>query len=165
MSRQFPARYEVTATHMGAGIADYSQRMNTHQATADEVLAQAQTDEAGVTCWASPQQLRIVAHEQQLAQECMQAMFDCGAIRTRALMKAYAHACWCKVRAVLVSNFDPKLQTLAQVADSFTALSLSHSSAPPGVKTAPNVLATCHASNAPGLSPIAMTYWQVTRLE
>jgi hypothetical protein len=159
MSRQFPARYEVTATHMGAGIADYSQRMELHQATANELRAQAQTDEAGVTCWASPQQLRIVAHEQQLAQECMQAMFDCGAIRTRALMKAYAHACWCKVRAVLVCNFDPKLQTLAQVAASFTALSL-HTSAPPGQSFALNVLATCHASNAPGLSPVAMNYWQ-----
>jgi hypothetical protein len=163
MSRQFPARYEVTAAHIGAGIDDYIKRMNTHQATADEVLAQAQTDEPGVTCWASPQQLRTYSHEIELAQECMQAMFDCGAIRTRALMKAYAHACWCKVRAVLVSNFDPKLQTLAQVAASFTALSLP-SSAPPGKNFALNVLATCHASNAPGLSPIAMT-WQVTRLE
>jgi hypothetical protein len=164
MSRQFPARYEVTATHMGAGIADYSQRMELHQATANELRAQAQTDEAGVTCWASPQQLRIVAHEQQLAQECMQAMFDCGAIRSRALMRQYAHNCWCKVRGSVARVPALIAMTLAQVADSFTALSLSHSSAPPGVKTAPNVLATCHASNAPGLSPIAMT-WQVTRLE
>lgn len=155
MSRQFPARYEVTAAHMGAAIADYSRRTNSHNTTAHE-LAQAQTNEAGVTCWESPQQLRIVAHELELAQECQQAMFDCGAIRTLALMKAYAHACWCKVRAVLVSNFDPKLQTLAQVAASFTALSLP-SSAPPGKSFSLNVLATCHASNAPGLSRIAMT--------
>jgi hypothetical protein len=159
MSRQFPARYEVTATHMGAGIADYSQRMELHQATANELRAQAQTDEAGVTCWASPQQLRIVAHEQQLAQECMQAMFDCGAIRSRALMRQYAHNCWCKVRGSVARVPALIALTLAQVADSFTALSLP-SSAPPGKSFSLNVLATCHASNAPGLSPIAMNYWQ-----
>jgi hypothetical protein len=152
---------------MGAGIADYSRRMTLHQETADklQVQATANTDEPGVTHWESPQALRMWAHEQELAQECLHAMFDCGAIRTRALMRQYAHNCYCKVRASVARVPALIALTLAQVADSFTALSLSHSSAPPGVKTAPNVLATCHASNAPGLSPIAMTYWQVTQLE
>jgi hypothetical protein len=74
--------------------------------------------------------------------------------------KQKAQQAYCKVRAIFLNNFDRKLQTLAQVAASFTALSLP-SSAPPGKSFSLNVLATCHASNAPGLSPIAMNYWQV----
>jgi hypothetical protein len=167
MSKAFPTSHIATERHYGAGIADYSRRMTLHQETADklQVQATANTDEPGVTHWESHQALRMWAHEQELAQECMRAMFDCGAIRTRALMRQYAHNCYCKVRGSVARVPALIALTLAQVADSFTALSLSHSSAPPGVKTAPNVLATCHASNAPGLSPIAMTYWQVTRLE
>jgi len=160
MSRQFPARYEVTAAHIGAGIDDYIKRMNTHQATADEVLAQAQTDEPGVTCWASPQQLRTYSHEIELAQECMQAMFDCGAIRTRALMKAYAHACWCKVRTSVARVRETLLAGSLTFRDRMAQVITLASSAPPGKSFALNVLATCHASNAPGLSPVAMNYWQ-----
>jgi hypothetical protein len=162
MSKAFVSSHTATERHYGAGIADYSRRMDSYQQNADQMLQMQQSDEPGVTHWESPQALRMWAHEQELAQECMQAMFDCGAIRTRALMRQYAHNCYCKARASVARV--PKLiaLTLAQVADSFTALSLSHSSAPPGVKTAPNVLATCQASNAPGLSVIAMTYGRST---
>jgi hypothetical protein len=162
MSKAFPTSHIATERHYGAGIADYSRRMTLHQQNSDQMLQKQQSDEPGVTHWESHQALRMWAHEQELAQECMRAMFDCGAIRTRALMRQYAHNCYCKVRASVARVPELIALTLAQVADSFTALSLLHSSAPPGVKTAPNVLATCHASNAPGLSAIAMTYGRRT---
>lgn len=163
MSSAFPTSHTATERRYGAGIADYSRRMDLHQQTADKLQMQAKENagEPGLTRWESPQQLRTWAHEQELAQECLQAMFTCGAIRTRALLRQYAHNCYCKARAKVARVPELVALTLAQVADSFTALSLTHSSAPPGLHTAPPVLATCHASNAPGLSPVAR-HWQVS---
>jgi len=161
MSKAFPTSHIATERHYGAGIADYSRLMTKHQQNADRVQAEAVKDAEGLTVWQA-QQLRMWAHEQELAQECMRAMFDCGAIRTRALMRQYAHNCYCKVRGSVARVPALIALTLAQVADSFTALSLAIKPLPPGVKTAPNVLATCHASNAPGLSAIAMTYGRRT---
>jgi len=65
-----------------------------------------------------------------------------------------AHVSFCKVRQVYMPI------TLAQInARYLNAKRKQHD--PPGLCLCSNVLATCHASNAPGLSPIAMTYWQV----
>jgi hypothetical protein len=69
--------------------------------------------------------------------------------------KQRAHAAYCSARA-------KTHMTLAQVAQLFAPVARS-TSAPPGQRSAPNVLATCHASNAPGLSPTAMTLQVPTR--
>ena len=87
-------------------------------------------------------------------------MFNAGAIRSRAMMTAYRHACWCRVRAK-TPTFIGEL-SLAQVAQVFAVTSkLSRDHAPPGQLCTRSVLATCCASNAPGLSPVAH-YWQVS---
>jgi hypothetical protein len=52
-------------------------------------------------------------------------------------------------------------ESLAQVAQVFTLAHSPTSHAPPGHLYALNVLATCHASNAPGLFPVASN-WQVS---
>jgi len=65
-----------------------------------------------------------------------------------------AHVSFCRVRQV--SN----PMTLAEVTARYVnTKQVQHD--PPGLCSCSNVLATCHASNAPGLSPTAMTYWQV----
>ena len=158
MSKAFSNNHNATVRRLSAGIDDYSERMNIHQETAKQLQLQATSnaDEPGVTCWESPQQLRECVHEQDLAQASLQAMFDCGAMRTLAMMSAYRHACWCKAREVVARVPVIIAHSLRQVSTQLTALARSVS--PPGLMTAPNILATCHASNAPGLPRIAMTY-------
>jgi hypothetical protein len=69
-----------------------------------------------------------------------------------------AHVSFCRVRQI--SN----PMTLAEVnARYVNTKQVQHD--PPGLCSSSNVLATCHASNAPGLFPTAMTYWQVRPLE
>jgi len=66
-----------------------------------------------------------------------------------------AHVSFCKVRQVKTVVLN-----LAQVSAQYVNTKrLQHE--PPGLCSCSNVLATCHASNAPGLSLIAMNYWQV----
>jgi len=75
--------------------------------------------------------------------------------------KQRAHAAYCSARTKTHSA-DLLPVTLAQVAQLFAPVARS-TSAPPGQSCALNVLATCHASNAPGLSPTAMTLQVPTR--
>lgn len=153
---------------MSAGIDDYIERMNAHQANAEQLRTQATKQDhetqSAMTYWESPQQLRLWAHENELAQECMQAMYECGAIRTRSMLRAFAHRCYCMVRkyADTVSELVPR--SLAEIVALFSDR-VALGSAPPRRLSAPPVLATCHASNAPSLSPIAMNHWQVITRE
>ena len=158
MSKAFPNSFSATIEQLTAGMDDYLERMNTHQKTADQLQLQATSDadEPGVTCWQSTQQLRECVHEQDLAEASLQAMFDCGAKRNKAQWSAYRHACYCKAREVVARVPVIIAHSLRQVSTQLIALARSVS--PPGLMTAPNVLATCHASNAPGLPRIAMTY-------
>jgi hypothetical protein len=162
MSKAFPTRHTATERHAGAGIATHAKLMTAHHELANAVEAEAAKDADGLTVW-QQQQLRTWAQAQDDADECMQAMLGCGAIRNRAQWRQYAHNCYCQARASVARVRELIAPTLAQVADRFS-LSARIKPVPPGVKTAPNVLATCHASNAPGLSPAAMT-WQVIRLQ
>ena len=68
------SRHEVTVQHMSAGIDNYVQRQERHTQNAKD-MQPARNDE-GLTVWESPQQLRMVAHEHELADECMHAMFQ-----------------------------------------------------------------------------------------
>ena len=79
--------------------------------------------------------------------------------RNNVLLREYAHRCLTALRNV-VARCVLVLQTLRQLSASFDRL-LPTACAPPGQLFARCVLATCCASNAPGLSPIAMNYWQV----
>jgi hypothetical protein len=77
--------------------------------------------------------------------------------RNNVLLREYAHKCLTALRNV-VARCVRVVQTLRQLSATFDLVATS---APPGQLFAPCVLATCCASNAPGLSPIAMNYWQV----
>ena len=72
-----------------------------------------------------------------------------------------AHEAYCKVRSLSLRIIETVQSSLAQVAQVFTVALSPASHTPPGHLYALNVLATCHASNAPGLSPVARN-WQVS---
>jgi hypothetical protein len=158
------SRHEVTVRHMTAGIDNYVQRQERHTQNAKDM--QPARNDDGLTVWESPQQLRMVAHEHELADECMRAMFECASIRNNAMKKALAHRFYVLQRLAQLQA-DTVQQwlslSLRQVCAIFATVARS-TSAPPGQRAALNVLATCHASNAPGLSLVAMTM-QVTLRE
>jgi hypothetical protein len=156
------SRHEVTVRHMTAGIDDYVQRQERHTQNAN-AMQPARNDD-GLTVWESPQQLRTIMHEHELADECMQAMFQCASIRNNAMRKARAHRLYVLQRLAHLHADTVQLLslTLRQVCAMFATVARS-TSAPPGHRSALNVLATCHASNAPGLSPTAMTLQVPTR--
>lgn len=160
------SRHEVTVRHLSAGIDNYVQRVEAHTLKAETLQPAPNSD--GVIVWESPQQLRMSAHEHDLAQECIQAMFTCSAIRTQVQRRALAHRCYVSARSKIFNGFETVKQfvsmSLSEVAQLFATVKRSTSS-PPVQLHALNVLATCHASNAPGLSPIAMNYWQVPTRE
>lgn len=147
------SRYDVAVRYMSRGIDDYLQRIEQHTNNAEALTPVPNSD--GVIVYESPQQLRMIAHEHELADECMQAMFTCSAIRSIALLKAVAHHCYVLARqraALLVRSMSLSLR---EVCAMFTTRARS-TSAPPGQLHALNVLATCHASNAPGVSRVLM---------
>jgi hypothetical protein len=165
MKRRFSNNHNATVRRLSAGVADYSERMNNHHATAKQKHddATVRTGNEVATHWESPRALREWAHENELAEASFQAMLDCGAMLTLAQWSAYRHACYCKARASVARVPVIVAHSLRQVSTQLTALARSVS--PPGLMTAPNVLATCQASNAPGLTPNAMNYWQVPARE
>lgn len=161
MKQAFSNNHNATVRRLGAGVADYLERGNTHQATAKQLQdnATVRTGNEVVTHWGSPQALSAWSHEDELARTSFDLMLDCGAMQNRALWSAYRHACYCKAREVVSRVPVIVAQSVREVSTQLTAL--AHSVSPPGLMTAPNVLATCQASNAPGLTPTAMNYWQV----
>jgi hypothetical protein len=163
MSRPFPSSSEITARHFSARVSALGNRMTEHHANADTMSKEREhrTPEGVSVAWESPQALRTWSQEQELADQCFRAMQNTFALRNRALMKAYAHHAYCVVRSVISRSFDSVQLSLAQVAQVFTVALSPASHAPPGHLYALNVLATCHASNAPGLSLVARN-WQVS---
>jgi hypothetical protein len=137
--------------------------MTEHHATANTMSKEREqvTPEGVLVAWESPQALRTWAHENELAEKSFSDMQSLFALRNRALMKAYAHHAYCVVRSVISHSFDSVQLSLAQVAQVFTVALSPASHAPPGQLSARSVLATCHASNAPGLSLVARN-WQVS---
>lgn len=151
--------YDATAQYLRAGSDDYIKRMDWHNATAKQLEndATVRTDNEVMTCWESPQALRNWAHENELAEIAFQSFMQCTYMASKAKMKAYQHACYVKACALTFS--DKKLDwrmpmSLAQVSARHANTKRKQHD-PPGLCLCSNVLATCHASNAPGLSLIA----------
>ena len=92
-----------------------------------------------------------------LAIEASTTNLQCLQYKKNVLLREIAHKNLRALRNV-VARCVRVVQTLRQLSASFDLVATS---APPGQLFAPCVLATCCASNAPGLSPIAMNYWQV----
>lgn len=162
MSRRFVSRYEAMANCLTAEIDRTLSDMNAAQQQADTLSEQAKnTNENGVVfAWSSPQQLRTWSQAEQQAQHLFESALQRGAVRGRVLFRAYQHAAWCAVRSIAYALRDTVRLTLSQVAALFTPLNVATDHDPPGLLLSCSVLATCQASNAPGLSP-AVTYWQV----
>jgi hypothetical protein len=163
MSRLFPSSPEVVARHLSDRVSALGNRMTEHHTTADTMRKEREqvTPEGVSVVWENPQALRTACHESELAEQTFRDMQSCLALRNRALMKAYAHHAYCVVRSVISRSFDSVQLSLAQVAQVFAVALSPASHAPPGQLCARSVLATCHASNAPGLSPVARN-WQVS---
>jgi hypothetical protein len=157
MSRLFPSSSEITARHFSACATALSERMTEHHANANTMSKEREqiTPEGVTVAWESPQALRTWAHETDLAEKSFSDMQTLFALRNRALMKAYAHHAYCVARSLAWRTFETLQLSLAQVAQVFTVALSPASHAPPGQLSARSVLATCHASNAPGLSPVA----------
>ena len=163
MSRPFPSSSEITARHFSARVTALGNRMTEQHATANAMSKEREqiTPEGVTIASESPQALRTWAHETDLAEKSFSDMQSCLALRNRALMKAYAHHAYCVARSVISRSFETVQLSLAQVAQVFTLALSPASHAPPGQLSARCVLATCHASNAPGLSPVSR-HWQVS---
>lgn len=154
MSVAFPSPASVLERIYEQGSADYLDRATAHNARATELqTARSRTTETGVaTHWENPQQLRECMHEQELAEHCHELFMLTVQWRNRALWKAYRHAQLCAVRSKHAMK--TRVMTLAEVAQTFTPRAkLCREHAPPGEVSRP-VLSLCHASNAPGLTPV-----------
>jgi hypothetical protein len=110
-----------------------------------------------VTMQFTPETLTNCANAERQAEKAFSNMVRYMQCRNNVLMREYAHKCLTALRNV-VARVMTMLQTLRQLSATFDLVATS---APPGQLFARCVLATCCASNAPGLSPIAMNYWQV----
>ena len=142
----------ITAKVLDKGADDYAQRMNRHHAngTALRDLRTQATGEGVSIHFESAEVLRATMREWELMQECQEAFYDCVRYRNRALMSAYRHTCYCRVRAVIPR---PVSMTLSQVSSCHAGVEIARTSiSPPGELHPRTVLATCHASNAPGLN-------------
>jgi hypothetical protein len=151
--------YEATANKLQAGSNDYLERMNAHYAAAKQLNDDAtlRTENEVMTCWKSPQALRNWAHENDLAEMAFQSFQDCMHMANKARWKAYQHSCYVKACALTLSDMKtalPVAMTLAEVNARYLNTKRKQHD-PPGLCSCSNILATCHASNAPGLFPIA----------
>ena len=145
--------------------ADHNERLSNvanlsfvaHYANADELekntTTTIRTENSVTTDYGDYTNLRAICHEREQAEQCFQDFMTYTHRRNNALRRAYSHSCYVGTRAT-VATVAPVVQTLAQVSATFAKL-ITPTSLPPGRCHALNVLATCHASNAPGLSLIA----------
>jgi len=153
--------HDATAQYLRAGSDDYYKRMTVHYANAEQSHEQRCVRVPGemsyVTKWESPQALREWAHENELAEIAQQSFMKCLSMANKAQMKAYQHACYVKACALTLSDMKtalPIAMTLAEVTARYVNTKRKQHD-PPGLCSCSNVLATCHASNAPGLFPSA----------
>ena len=117
------------------------------------------TTNNSITMHFTPETLTICADHNRQAEKAWADMVRYMQCRNNVLEREYAHRCLTALRNV-VARCVLILQTLRDLVAQ-TDRRQPTACAPPGQLFAPCVLATCCASNAPGLSPIAMNYWQV----
>lgn len=162
MSRPFVSVYASIADRKTVEIDNDLLRMNEAQQQADALSEQAKTvnENGAVSVWSSPQQLRTWGEKQDTVELLFQSALRRGAVRGRLLFRAYQHSTWCAVRAVVYALRDTVKMSLSQVSALFTPAHPATDHDPPGLLLSCSVLATCHASNAPGLSPV-VRHWQV----
>jgi len=164
MSRPFMSVFVSLADTVSKEINADITRMNEAQQQADTLSAQTKTvnENGAVSVWSNPQQLRAWGHAHDTAQQLFDSALRRGAVRGRLLIRAYQHGAWCAVRAVAHALLDTVKMSLSQVSALFTPTHPATDHDPPGsLLLSCSVLATCHASNAPGLSPVAR-HWQVS---
>lgn len=156
MATAFRTPSDLLADKYRAGVSDYAQRADTHTETAREIHAQHTTRVPGelsyMTKWENPQDLRLWAHEQELAQECLTLSNKCRWHWWVASNKAHQHTLYCQVRTQSARLPHTPAVSLAQVASDHACLTRLRETHAPPVRTRVPALATCHASNAPGLS-------------
>lgn len=138
------------------GMTDYLSRMEQHYATADALreTRTVRSAEGVAVAWDSAAELRLWAHEQELAQAAWNASATCQRRWSRVMFRAYQHRCLLSIRDAHTPRRRELCdrQSLAQVAADHADKNRDHASnAPPGHLRDLSALATCHASNAPGL--------------
>ena len=139
----------VTAQHFYAGGDDYLQRMNELHNTAQQQRKQYETDQGVV--WPNAQTLRHYSHTLEISDNCFTAAKDCMKYAHRAQRKYSHHVALCKTKDTApVSQCHTALLSLAEVAQQHSEHSYKEHE-PPGRSFTRSVLATCHASNAPGV--------------
>lgn len=156
MSVAFPSQASVLERIYEQGSADYLDRANTHTRNATAKQRAHTTPEPDgdgfLIKWESAQQLRDCVQEHELAEQCHQLFMRTVYWRNRALLKAYCHAQLCAMRSKHAMK--TPVMTLAEVTQTFTTRAkLCRDHSPPGEVSRP-VLSLCHASNAPGLTPV-----------
>ena len=153
MPNAFPAPFDVVARVSTRDLDNAYRAMNAHHEAAEALRSSNTQRVPGElsfhTHWQASDLMTWGATMREAEAE-QTRMFNAGAIRSRAMMTAYRHACWCRVRAK-TPTFIGSL-SLAEVAQVFTvSTQVVRDHAPPG-EVSRSVLSTCQASNAPGLS-------------
>ena len=137
-----------TIKHLGAGVTDYVERSGVHHATAKTLGKTTGTE----THYKSAQELRLAAHEYDLAQFCLELAQQCTVKMHRAMFSEYRRKCLVAEKnrrhnapgTLATNTATPKCErSLAEVAALF-----SNWSAPPGTTT-PELLTSVQQSNAP----------------
>lgn len=141
---------QLVAAHLHThGVADYLDRAAQFQHEAEQ-----KTPSDNVF---TAQSLREISHLHELARECQNLAGTCMTMAQRATMRAYQHRQLVAVCNTKTST--PVLRlTLTQVAQQHTRKEkLSLSNSPPGQLVTLSPIATCAASNAPGVVRNAYT--------
>lgn len=140
--------FHVHARRMHNGVCDYYDRAAQFATEAKTKTPTA--DQDGITHW-TPRLLREVSHLHELENECYDAASVCMTQYQRATLRAYQ-------RSQLVAVCNTKTRTpvarftLAEVAQLHTPKGqLAPDKSPPGSTATVSPIATCAASNAPGL--------------
>lgn len=161
MPGAFRCPSDLNAVKFRDGVGDYVERATAHTENARAIHEQRTTREHGehsfVTTWENSKDLRLWAHEQELAQACLQASRDCHRYWWNASNKAHQHTLFCLARQANTRRAHDVLSlSLAQVASVHACHTRTREThAPPGAPRL-SALATCHASNAPGLPDHAL---------
>ena len=152
---------------MSVLVSHYAQASNdalTNGQTLSDTAKQLRNDcttttDNSVTMHFTPETLRNSVNAEKQAEKAFADMVRYMQCRNNVLLREYAHRCLTALRNV-VARCILILHTLRDLVAQ-TDRRQPTACAPPGQLFARCILATCSASNAPGLSPIAMNYWQV----
>lgn len=137
---------QPTIDYLTRGADDYLARME---------ASKAEEQATRKTHYASAQELRQHSHASQMSSAYMQAMIDCIALRSHAMMTRYTQTCLQRANATAHSA---QIKTLHDLkADACKRSQIKSTNRPLAVKRL-QPIATTHASNAPNAGALSQLF-------